>query len=189
MVSAVMRTFTGSRTHARRLSIAGFTLIELLVTIAVASVLLGIAVPSFRTMMISNRLTTQTNDIVGAINFARSEAITRNRAVSLCRVRNGSSNTCENSQGVWTDWIIRTNAGDVVRRGRVDRYGNALTVRSTLTSDQAVFSSDGLVRTGGGLANDRQFTVCFENGGTNNRRIVTIGAGSRISTELQSGDC
>lgn len=180
---------TDQRTHAARSSVAGFTLLELLVTIAVASVLLGIAVPSFRTMMVSNRLTTQTNDIVSAINFARSEAITRNRSVSFCRARNATSTTCENSQGVWTDWIIRTNSGDVVRRGRVERYGNALTVRSTLTNDQAVFSSDGLVRTGSGLANDRQFSVCFANGGTNNRRVITIGAGSRISTELQSGDC
>jgi type IV fimbrial biogenesis protein FimT len=140
-------------------------------------------------MMISNRVTTQTNDIVSAVNLARSEAIKRNRTVSLCRVSNGADNTCEASQGVWTDWIIRTNNGDIVRRGRIERYGDALSVRSTLVNDQAAFSSDGLVRTGAGLANDRQFSVCFANGGTNNRRIVTIGAGSRISTTVETGDC
>jgi type IV fimbrial biogenesis protein FimT len=185
-----MHKFLSQRRQARKTTRApGFTLVELMITIAVASIMLGIAVPSFRTMMISNRLTTQANDIVSAINLARSEAIKRNRSVSLCRVQNGSDATCETSSGIWTDWIIATNTGDIVRRGRIERYGTALTVRSTLVNDQAAFGSDGLVRTGTGLANDRQFTVCFANGGTNNRRVVTIGAGSRISTQPATGAC
>ncbi len=179
----------GRRKIETRTRDAGFTLLELIVTIAVASIILGIAVPSFRAMSINNRLATQANDIVGAINLARSEAIKRNRSVSLCRVRDGNDTTCETSSGIWTDWIIRANTGEIVRRGRIDRYGNALTMRSTLVNDHAVFSSDGLVRTGGVLANDREFTICFADGGANNRRVITMGAGSRISTVSETGAC
>lgn len=61
----------------------GFTLIELMVTIAVAAILLAVAVPSFRHLIISNRLTTAANDVVTALTVARSEAIKRNADVGF----------------------------------------------------------------------------------------------------------
>lgn len=62
---------------------AGFTLVELMVTLAVAAILLTVGVPSFRQLIISNRLTAAANDMVVAINVARSEAIKHNAAVNL----------------------------------------------------------------------------------------------------------
>src|SRR5690606_15061144 len=97
--------------------------------------------------------------------------------------------TSETSSGSWTDWIIRANTGEIVRRGRIDRYGNALTMRSTLVNDRAVFSSHGLTRTGGVLANDLEFTICLADRVESNRRVSTVGAGSRISTVSETGAC
>lgn len=73
-----------TRTTWRPLSrTEGFTLIELMVTIAVAAVLLAVAVPSFRHLIISNRLTTAANDVITSVTLARSEAIKRNANVDL----------------------------------------------------------------------------------------------------------
>ena len=69
---------------------AGFTLIELLVTHGVASVLLAIAAPSFRDMSIRKALAGYSNDMIAAVNYARSEAIrTRPAGLDLQQRRPG----------------------------------------------------------------------------------------------------
>lgn len=60
---------------------AGFTLIELLMTIAIAGILVTMAIPSFNSIISSNRLTNSANDLVGALNLARSEAVKRGQQV------------------------------------------------------------------------------------------------------------
>ena len=61
----------------------GFTLIELMITVAMLAVLLGIAAPSFARMLASNRMATQTNDFIAALNLARMEAVRRGQSVSI----------------------------------------------------------------------------------------------------------
>ena len=56
---------------------AGFTLVELIVTLVLAALVLALGVSSFQEMIRSNRLTTIVNELVGALNLARSEAIKR----------------------------------------------------------------------------------------------------------------
>jgi len=170
-------------------AVAGFTLIELLVTITLAAILLGIAVPSFRGMVANNRLVTQTNDFVGAVNFARSEAITSNTNVTLCRVASAAATACAGSLAPWTEWIVRNAGGTVIRRGAVATFGGTVKVSSNLTLDSVTFSSDGLARTGGDLVNNLNFTVCTTTAANNNFRQVTLGAGSRLSTTKSTGTC
>jgi type IV fimbrial biogenesis protein FimT len=61
----------------------GFTLIELMVTIAVASILLAVGIPSFNTFVSSQRLRTATYDLSSMLLLARSEAIKRNGEVAV----------------------------------------------------------------------------------------------------------
>lgn len=63
----------------------GFTLLELLITLVVAAVLLAWGVPSFQRFMDRTTLSSETNEWVGMINSARSEAITRGQRVTICR--------------------------------------------------------------------------------------------------------
>jgi len=112
----------------------GFTLIELMVTIAVAAVLLTLAAPSFQSLLISNRLTALTNDLVSDLAFARSEAIKRGVVVSVC-VAN-STTTC----GAGTDWaqgwIVFVDAGTAgdATGDTVLRYHEALRGNTTLNA-------------------------------------------------------
>jgi type IV fimbrial biogenesis protein FimT len=170
------------RARGRR---AGFTIIELMITVAVASVLLGLAVPSFNQMIVGSRLTAQSNEMVAAINLARSEAIKRNANVTLCRSGIGST-TCAGAAGIWQNWIIRTATGTVVREGTVNTFNGTLVMRSTLVTDQMIFGPDGLARTGAGVVADHNISVCSSRRIDRNVRRVVLGAGSRMSTQLDN---
>ena len=61
----------------------GFTLIELLVVVVVVGVGFALAVPSFQGMLARNRLATDSNELLLAINLARSEASRAGQVVSL----------------------------------------------------------------------------------------------------------
>jgi len=61
----------------------GFTLVELIITVFVASILFTVAVPSFQDTIRQNRLTTQANELITALNLARSEAIRRSQNVTV----------------------------------------------------------------------------------------------------------
>ncbi len=61
----------------------GFTLVELVVALAVVSILLLMAAPSSVNMIASNRLSTQTNEIITLFFLARSEAINRSAEVRV----------------------------------------------------------------------------------------------------------
>lgn len=167
---------------------AGFTIIELMITVATASILLAVAVPSFNQMIVSSRLTTQSNEMVAAISLARSAAITRNTSVTLCRA-NSSFTACIGSSGDWGNWIIRTAAGTVVRQGSVNTFDGTLVMRSTLNNDQMTFGPDGLARTGAGTVADHTITVCSRRAVDRNVRRIVLGAGSRMSTQSDSLAC
>lgn len=94
----------------------GFTLIELIVTMSVAAILIGIGVPNFLELIRDNRLATQYNDFLSALNLARSEAINRGTGVTLCK-RNTAGTACNNS-GNWDDgWFV---FADINRDGILD---------------------------------------------------------------------
>ena len=91
----------------------GFTLLELMVTLAVIAIVLTIGVPSFQSVIRNNRLTTQINSLLGAINLARSKAITldatfaatdRPRRVAICATVDGTS--CSGANDWSKGWIV-----------------------------------------------------------------------------------
>jgi type IV fimbrial biogenesis protein FimT len=65
----------------------GYTLWELLSTLAIAAVLLGLAVPSFRSFALDARRTADVNAFVLAVQLARSEAAKRGHPVIVCKTR------------------------------------------------------------------------------------------------------
>ena len=82
----------------------GFTVIELMITLSVAAILLAMAIPSFTTMTMNNRITTQANEFLSAMVLARSEALKRVSRVTVCSSSNGTS--CASTGGWEQGWIV-----------------------------------------------------------------------------------
>lgn len=61
----------------------GFTIIELMIVISVMGILATLAGPSFNQMIGNNRITTQTNQMILALQIARTEAVKRGRPVNV----------------------------------------------------------------------------------------------------------
>jgi type IV fimbrial biogenesis protein FimT len=81
----------------------GFTLIELMVTIALTAVILTQAVPSFNALVQNNRMISQKNEFISALNLARSEALKRGVRVTVCA--SDDQATCDTTN--WEKgWII-----------------------------------------------------------------------------------
>jgi len=90
----------------------GLSLIELLVTMSIAVILLTIGVPSFVDMITSNTASSYANDLLGDINYARSEAITRGMRVVVCKgAATAVGSGC--STGNWEDgWKVFVDCND-----------------------------------------------------------------------------
>lgn len=97
----------------------GFTLVELMVTIAILSILLGIALPDFRQMLSSERVRSANSDMFSALILARSEAIKRNSTVTVVPNATGWS-------GGWTVVV----------------GGNTVQTQNALNADVAVTQMD-----------------------------------------------
>jgi type IV fimbrial biogenesis protein FimT len=135
----------------------GFTLIELMVTVSILGVLLAIAAPNLRDFVVSNRLSTNVNALIGALSYARSEAIVRNKQVIVCPKTVGAS-TCigDDSWGKYETQIFVDEDGS-------DSWTNGDTLLKTIaavdTSEtQFIFTRDG----GSGTR------VAFQSGGFGN---------------------
>ena len=81
---------------------SGFTLTELIISIAIAGMLVSVAIPNFTDLIISSRLTTYANELMTALNLARSEAIKRGVQVTVRR-KGGVSQVWEEGWDVFVD--------------------------------------------------------------------------------------
>ena len=128
---------------------SGFTLLELLVTIAVAAVLLAIAIPSYRGMVQRNALVANVNDLVGDLNYARAEAVTRGQNVYVCSSSNQS--TCSNDGNWSAGWLIYVD--------------DDFSASSPKPSDSKILRSRGRAGSGFTLTTDDTSVLAFNSSG------------------------
>ena len=85
----------------------GVTLVEVLSTMAISAVVLGLAAPSLTDAMRTNRARTASQQLIGLLNDARSEAVKRNIPVLVCPSNDGA--TCLSTPTA-TSWVGLTIA-------------------------------------------------------------------------------
>lgn len=155
----------------------GFTLIELMVTIAVMTILLMIAVPSFDNIALGSKLGASANNLVATMHLARSEAIKRNAAVTVC-VSNGGG--C--GSGGWEQgWIVQAADGTIIQRQPALPAG----FKVTGSVASLVFNPSGVGTTAA------SFTVCRATPQIGwQERVVSISATGRPNVEkTTTGSC
>lgn len=149
---------------------SGFSLLELLVVMAIAAILVGAAIPSYRQFMLSTQRSEASTSLYGALLHARSEAIKRNRTVIVCRrdfYDNSDPPPCdEDADGTWDEgWITfvpadgawsgnePTTAGEVIAVG--NPVGGSIDISETLGNPAYLSFSPG-----GRVSDTASFTVC-----------------------------
>jgi type IV fimbrial biogenesis protein FimT len=91
----------------------GFTLVELMVTLTISAILLGIAVPSFKSYITRNAIENLQSRFAAAITAARSEAASRNTVITVCSSNNGTSCVANQWKAGWIVFVD-SNANAVV---------------------------------------------------------------------------
>ena len=169
----------------------GLTTIELLVTLLLAAILMAIGVPAFQSVLLNNRATSFAGDLMTYLNLARSEAIKRGQAVSLCAASSSdqvacATGTCSNLDNpdgnCWSNgWIVFVdNAMD----GQFSDLNDRIRIREALASNQIMtmsnlfitYSAEGFVSAGSG---DYLMTVPGCHG--NAARLVQLSNVGRVS--------
>ncbi|GAB2621559.1 GspH/FimT family pseudopilin [Lysobacter erysipheiresistens] len=172
----------------------GFTLVELMITVAVLAIVVTLAAPSFSDLINRNRLTAAANEVVGALQTARMEAVRRNTRVVLCPSTDGTS--CSGAD--WQRLIAFSDAdGDVTVDADDDEIIRDMTVSTggivvnpssnTATNQRISFGASGLARVGAGVAREGGLSVCSDRlDAAENTRDVVV-AVSRVSVTTRNG--
>jgi type IV fimbrial biogenesis protein FimT len=155
----------------------GFTLIELLVTMAVGGILLAMALPSFRAFIENSRLTAQANSLVMSLDYARSEAIKRDLAVTVCAA-DLNTTTCNGSATWSTGWVVQDPSGASPLQAVPATTGN-VTLTAELTGP-ITFSPNGTASAA------VSFNICDTRGGAY-AQDVEVSASGRVEAAAKQG--
>ena len=186
---------------------SGFTLVEVVITLAIASILATIAIPAFSDFVKDTRISSETNGIITDFYFARSEALKRNRRVTVCKSSNADSSdtaatpvpSCNVTDDFnWTiGWIIFIDAdGDGIRDANeiLLRANSALDSGILLyprTDDAEIhnylsYNPRGIARTSEGDNQNGIFRVC-DGRGIASARAITVTQTGRVSSTAPTG--
>lgn len=165
----------------------GFTLIELMVALAVLAILLSVAVPSYRDMVLNNRIAAQANEVITALNYARSEAVKRGTSATLCPTNGGV--TCAGSKNWSTGWLVFADANgngivdggeDVLRVWPAPKGDNTL---NTGVRQRITFSATGTT-----AGSNDTFRLCDERG-INEARSIVVNVMGRSYVNKGAAQC
>lgn len=142
MTSSIQQPSNRVRQVAR-----GFTLVELIIAVCILSILVAIALPSFREMSIRMTITSTTNDIVGALNLARSESVKRGRWASVASKSGG-----QNWRSGWSVNVLTDPPETLRKYAKLDAGYKVTASDGSSGSGEIIFRSTGSVVDSGGTS-------------------------------------
>lgn len=144
----------------------GVTLLELMVVVAIATILMMVAAPSFTALMSAQRASSAANALLNGMNFARNEAIKRNARVVICKSANSS--TCTTT-GLWSQgWIVfqdsnnnaQVNTGEAVLMQQGTAAQGVSVTGNQNIADYVSYSASGTAKLLSGAMQAGTFTIC-----------------------------
>jgi type IV fimbrial biogenesis protein FimT len=174
----------------------GFTLLELMVVLSIVSIISLMAMPDSAQYRNDNRLRAATNDLVVAMQAARSEAVGRNVATTLCK-KNVAGTDCSADGGWHQGWLIfvdpdqdaSVDVGEEVIKVHEPLGGLVTFYGTTGVADSITFRASGQTSVG----STQTLIICDENGFSAHSKgmIVTILGRASVMSAPDTGqtDC
>lgn len=145
----------------------GFTLIEMMITIVIAAILMTVGVPSFFDMIERNSVSTASNEMVGALLYARSEAVRREANITFTPEADG--------------WLV-TTADDVnILDHTIDNTN--ITISEGLDANIVTYTARGRATSAAGDS----INISYE--GTLKSRVCLSLTGRPSIKKVDDGDC
>ena len=170
-------------------ALRGITLIELITTLAVTGVSLAILIPGWQGLTERSHVGTAANQLLHQLRFARSAAVTRRAAVSLCPSDDGIG--CSGDPAGWQrGYLIFLDAdsdrarspGEPLLRSQ-GGLAPGLRLHSTAGRPAVRFLADGAA-----WGTNTTFSVCLGDDPAVNRAVVLYGSGrARVDRRTPRG--
>jgi type IV fimbrial biogenesis protein FimT len=161
-------------------------MIELMMTIAIATILMTLAIPSFRYITNANRIAGEVNGLLGDMQFARAEAIKEGQGVTVCVSGNGTS--CAAGDTSWQHgWIVISTVGAVGVLRAQSPFSSTDTFES-LALSTVTFNREGYA---GGLPTLGTLITLHDSTGTSAwTRCLALTFSGQMTTEISGvGGC
>ncbi|HXV12310.1 MAG TPA: GspH/FimT family pseudopilin [Burkholderiales bacterium] len=150
-----------STVRAQRAAL-GFTITETMLAVAVLAILVGLAAPGFKEIILSQAVKTASFDLFSHLLVARSEAITRNTTVTVTP-----------AGGNWANgWTITDSGGETVRQQ--DRFAQVIIAGP----GSITFNGAGRLTTG-----STSLSLMANGGQASHNRCIEIDLGGRPASK------
>lgn len=168
---------------------------EMLFTVLVAGLLLAVGVPSFNSVIRNANMNSSVNDLVAAVQFARSEAIKRRLPITLCR---GDGDACGGAGGTWNGGYVvfvddegnaTLDEGNEVLRQVAGMPGRVTVTSVPADGDMALaitYLPSGFPD--GAVDADRTLLFCDDSGGNVSGRVFSVSSTGRPQVQKISGE-
>lgn len=160
----------------------GFTLIELMIVIAIIALILSVGIPQYNDLVMNGRLSTQTNELQGLLQLARSEAATNRVQTLVC----GSTDQANCNTNNWEQGVIAFRNRDGNNVAAADEL---IRVIPATTNGITIRGANGSLRylTDGTMTGVQIVRIC-DNRGVNNSRQIFINTSGQSRTHQGNYD-